>query len=109
MAIYRSVVTAYVLKIESPNVHTNYKNVIYLKGAFGLAFLYFVPDGVALGVNRKRPGQDIFDVYYSMPAWSQCVDLLRNEKPAYFSFDDSNNTAVITTTDEPVGEGEGSA
>lgn len=109
MTIYSSVVNTYVLKINSPNVHTNYKNVIYLKGVFGLAFLCFVPEGVALGTNRKRAGQNVFDIYYSMTTWSQCVDLLRNEKPVYFYYDDSNNTAVITTTDEPVGESENSA
>lgn len=106
MTTYNSAVSTYILKINSPNVPTNYKNVIYLKGAFGLAFLYFVPDGLSLGTNRKRTGQNIFDIFYSMTTWSQCVDLLRNEKPIYFFYDDSNNTSVITTTDEPVGEGE---
>ncbi len=106
MTRYHSSVDTYTLKINSPNVHTNYKNVIYLRGAFGLAFLYFVPDGGALGTNRKRSGRNLFDVYYWMSSWSQCVDMLRNEKPVYFSYNDSNNTAVITTSDEPVGEEE---
>jgi hypothetical protein len=106
MAIYSSVVNTYDLSIQTPNVPTNYKNVIHLKGTFGLAFLYFVPDGVALGTNKKRAGQNVFDVYYSMTTWSQYVDLLRHEKPVYFYYDDSNNTAVIKTSDEPVGEGE---
>ena len=92
--------------IDSPNVHTDYKKVIHLKGDFGVAFLYFVPEGETLGTNRKRAGQNVFDVYYSMSTWSQCVDLLRNEKPVYFYYDDSNNTAVIKTSDEPIGEEE---
>ncbi len=106
MAIYRSAVDTYVLNIVSPNVFTNYKNVIYLKGAFGLAFLCFVPEGTALGANRKRANVNVFDVYYSMSTWSQCVDLVRNEMPIYFQYDDSDNTAVISTTNEPIGEAE---
>lgn len=92
--------------IKSPNVHTNYKNVIHLKGDCGLAFLYFVPEGKVLGTNRIRMNQNICDVYYPMSSWAQCVDLLRNEKPVYFFYDDSNKTAVIKTSDEPIGEEE---
>lgn len=92
--------------IESPNVHTNYKKVIHLKGDFGVAFLYFVPESEALGANRKRPNRNLYDVYFPMNSWSQCVDLLRNEKPVYFYYDVSNNTAVIKTSDEPIGEEE---
>ena len=105
-AIYRSSVNTYALMINTPNVHTNYKNVMYLKGDFGLAFLYFVPESETMGANRKRSGRNVFDVYYKMSTWSQCVDLLRNEKPVYFFYDDSTNTAGIKTSDEPIGEEE---
>lgn len=106
MATYSSAVDTYVLKINTPNVHTSYKNVIYLKGDFGLAFLYFVPESETLGTNRKRSGRNVFDVFYRMSTWSQYVDLLRNEKPVYFYYYDSNNTAVIKTSEEPIGEEE---
>lgn len=92
--------------IDSPNVHTNYKKVIHLKGDFGLAILYFVPEEEALGTNRKRQNRNVYDIYYSMNTWSQFVDLLRNEKPVYFYYDVSNNTAVLKTSDEPIGEEE---
>lgn len=92
--------------IDSPNVSSNYKKVIRLKGDFGIAVLYFVPEGIALGANGKRANQSHYDVYYPMSAWSQCVDLLRNEKPIYFIYDMLSNTAAITTSDEPVGEAE---
>lgn len=32
--------------------------------------------------------------------------MLRNENPVYFFCDDSNDTAVVKTSDEPVGEAE---
>jgi hypothetical protein len=106
MAIYQGPVTSYDLSIQSPNVGTNYKSVIHLRGTFGLGFLCFVPEGGSLGQNRKRPGQNAFDVYYWMSSWMHFVDALRNEKPLTFFYDDSNNTAVLQTGDEPVGEAE---
>ena len=53
---------------------------------------YFVPQDGQLGVSQKRAGQDIFDIYCWMDSWT---DLLRNEKPAHFLYDNSNNTAQI--------------
>jgi hypothetical protein len=106
MSIYQGSVTTYDLTIQSPNVFTNYKSVIHVRGDFGLGFLYFVPEGGQLGTNRKRTGQNVFDVYYWMGSWTHFVDALRNEKPIFFYYDDSTNTAVLRTTDEPVGEEE---
>ena len=34
------------------------------------------------------------------------VDLLRNEKPVYFQYNDTTNGAFLATGSEPVGEGE---
>ncbi|MGB9400097.1 MAG: hypothetical protein WCB69_13040, partial [Pseudolabrys sp.] len=60
-----------------------------------MAILYFVPQDGQLGKNQKRAGQEIFDIYYWMDSWPHLTDLLRNEKPVQFEFDDSNNTAQI--------------
>lgn len=106
MAVYQGTVTTYDMSIESPNVSTNYKSVIYLKGAFGVAFLCFVPEGGQLGTNQKRPGQNAFDIYYWMSSWAHFVDMLRYEKPVLFYYDDSTNTAVVRANNEPVGEKE---
>jgi hypothetical protein len=86
-------VQSYVLEIQSPNSPYDQKAVISLHGAFGLAILYFVPQDGQLGKNEKRAGQEIFDVYYWMDSWPHLTDLLRNEKPVQFQYDDSNNTA----------------
>jgi hypothetical protein len=32
-----------------------------------------------------------------MDSWPHFTDLLRNEKPVHFQYDDSNNTAQITS------------
>ena len=95
MTEYQGNVQSYVLDIQSPNNPYNYKSVISLHGAFGLAILYFVPQNGQLGENQKRAGHNIFDIYYWMGSWPHFTDLLRNEKPVHFQYDDSNNTAQI--------------
>ena len=95
MTQYQGNVQSYVLEIQSPNSPYDQKGVISLHGAFGLAILYFVPQDAQLGKNQKRAGQDIFDIYYWMDSWPHFTDLLRNEKPVQFQYDDSNDTAQI--------------
>jgi len=97
MTQYQGNVQSYVLEIQSPNNSYTYNNVISLHGAFGLAILYFVPQDGQLGKNQKRAGHDIFDIYYWMDSWPHFTDLLRNEKPVHFQYDDSDNTAQISS------------
>jgi hypothetical protein len=97
MTQYQGNVQSYVLEIQSPNNPYTYKNAISLHGAFGLAILYFVPQDGQVEKNQKRAGQDIFDIYYWMDSWPHFTDLLRNEKPVHFQYDDSNNTAQISS------------
>ena len=97
MTQYQGNVQKYVLDIQSPNSSYNHKSAISLHGAFGLAILYFVPQDGQLGQNQKRAGQDIFDIYYWMDSWPHFTDLLRNEKPVHFQYDNSINTAQITS------------
>ncbi len=106
MATYEAVVSSYKLHIYTPNESTAHKSAIYLNGDFGMAFLCFVPEGGRLGTNRKRPGESVFDVFYWMSSWAPIVDLLRNERPVRFSYEDTHNTAVISTLSEATGEGE---
>jgi hypothetical protein len=79
MTQYQGNVQSYVLEIESPNNPYTHNSVITLHGAFGLAILYFVP----------QDGQ--------LDSWPHFTDLLRNEKPVHFQYDDSNNTAQISS------------
>lgn len=95
----------YDLSVQTPSVHTNYKRVIHCFGSFGLAFLYFVPEDLPLGENKKREGRDVFDIYYRMGDWGAIVDVLRNERPVLFFFDNYNN-GIIRTGREEVGEEE---
>lgn len=95
----------YFTNILSPKVYAG-KRVMNLTGAFGKAVLWFLPEGGALPDNRKRPGQDVFDVYYYIADWEAVLDILRNETPVYFNYQDTSNAAQIYTGNEPVGEEE---
>lgn len=78
---------------------------IHCFGSFGLAFLYLVPEDLPLGGNNKRASRDVFDIYDRMRDWGAITDVLRNEKPVWFFFDNYNN-GIIKTGSEEVGEEE---
>lgn len=106
MASYSGTIDTYDLAVQTPNVHTNYKRVIHVKGSFGIGFLCFVPAGGSLGTNGKRPGGNYFDVYFWMEDYAPIADMLRNEKPVYFYYNTSYNTCTLKTGNEIVGEEE---
>jgi len=64
--------------------------------------LVFMPDGAQL------PSDSATSLYYHLQNFSHILDLLRNEKPLYYSFVGSGpgNENGVKTTTEPVGEGE---
>ena len=106
MAIYQGNVKSYYLCVRTPNAHSAFKAAIHISGKFGLGYMNFVPDGQQLPPNKKHSGRDVFEVHYWMSSWTHCVDLLRYEKPVFFFYDDSSNTAELRTNSEAVGEGE---
>ena len=73
------------------------------------AFLRFYPEGTKLPSNSKvahASGKPIFYVSYRYDQLSNVLDLLRNENPIKFFFRDDNMASYLTTSNEPVGEGE---
>ena len=105
MAVFSGEIETYTVNVLSPK-HYNGRRLMNLRGSFGAAILWFYPEDAALPDNRKRSGQNTFDVYYPMSSWSALLDVLRNESPVYFSYSDSSNAAQIYTGREPVGEEE---
>src|SRR5258708_38133333 len=78
----------YTLIINTPRSPNKSQSVIALDmEAAGLAFLNFVPQGGTLGTNSKRvvTPQPVFDLWY----WTDVVDMLRNEKPVFYTFVDT--------------------
>ena len=108
MTVYSGQVETYTVNVLSPKPY-NGRRLMGLKGSFGNAVIWFYPDGETLPDNRKRSGQNLFDVYHHMSAWPALVDVLRNESPVHFVFSDSSNSAQVYTGHEPVGEEESGA
>ena len=105
MATYLGQIDDYSSNVLSPKVYGG-KRLMNIRGSFGTAILWFMPQGSSLPDNRKRPNQNIFDVYYHIDDWEAIIDLLRNETPVYFNYSDTSNAAQIYTGNEPVGEEE---
>jgi hypothetical protein len=110
MTIYEGEVKSYTLIINTPDPPSPAtKSWIALDmQAAGLAFLNFVPQGGTLQTNQKRPGTTtpVFDIWYWMDSWAHIVDMLRNEKPVFFVFNEPLKGATLKTAWEPTGEEE---
>ena len=105
MAVYFGEIDTYFVNVLSQSPFGG-RRLMNITGNFGKAILWFYPEGMSLPDNRKRPDQDVFDVYYRLDTWDAIVDVLRNESPVHFHYSDSSNSAQIYTGQEPVGEGE---
>ena len=71
--------------------------------------LRFYPDGATVPPNSMsshRGGDPMYYVNYAYDQLANMVDILRNEKPISFYWNDTTNSAYVTTANEPVGEGE---
>jgi hypothetical protein len=105
MATHFGKIDNYFTNILAPKGYAG-KRLMNLTGSFGKAIVWFIPNGSPLPDNKKHPGENVFDVYYQIDDWEAIIDIMRNEKPVYFNFNDACNTAQIYTGNEPVGEEE---
>lgn len=85
------------------------KTNLILKGAAGeICSVWFVEDPAANlpPAQEARPNYYLF--YYHHSQLEHLIDMLRNEKPitVFFNNDAGFNNSRISTTDEPIGEGE---
>jgi hypothetical protein len=79
-------------------------------GGNGLAGLYFVPAGRQVpdsSVRADTTDPVVFDLFLPLEDYTAIVDLLRNEKPIYWYFDDTTLQVSVTTQGELVGEDQG--
>jgi len=80
---------------------------IHIKLPSGVAVIRFVSGSSNKNsVEPSKSGDKIFKVYTSMTNFPHYIDILRNEAPLFFFYDLDDQVSYITTTDEPVGEGE---
>lgn len=66
----------------------------------------FYPGKNRIPENYYSINSKLVYLRYPMSMYSQILDLLRNEKPIYFRFNESSKVGFIRTGKEPVGEGE---
>jgi hypothetical protein len=66
----------------------------------------FYPDNKSLPENYHDVNSKLVYLRYPLSMYSSIIDILRNEKPIYFSFSDKTKLGYIRTGKEPIGEGE---
>ena len=66
--------------------------------------------------DDKKPPENYYDVNnklvymrYRLSMYPNIIDLLRNEKPIYFSYSQKSKVGYVRTGKEPVGEGDNDA
>jgi len=69
----------------------------------------FYPDSKSLPENYHDVNSKLVYLRYPMSMYANVIDILRNEKPVYFSFSEKTNLGYIRTGKEPIGEGENDA
>jgi hypothetical protein len=88
---------------------TSGKTNLILKGAGGeTCSVWFEEDPVAALQPAQEVAPNFFAFYYHHSQLQHLIDMLRNEGPITVFFDNDNNfpNSRISTTDEPIGEGE---
>lgn len=86
-----------------------YTRVVVVNGSFGLAFWSVISPGRAVPASRAGTvGSNVFDLFLPMEDYAAVIDLLRNEKPGFFFFDDVSRQFGRMTSAEPIGEQEAS-
>ncbi len=69
-------------------------------------FRFMKSDRITNSVESKN-GKNLYKVHASAHQYPHFIDLMRNEGPLFFFYDFKENVSYITTSQEPVGEGEG--
>ena len=85
------------------------KTNLILKGVDGeTCSVWFEEDDTANLPKAYEVAPNYYAFYYHHRQLSHLIDMLRNEKPifVFFNNDNGSNNSRISTTDEPVGEGE---
>ena len=85
------------------------KTNLIIKGVGGeTCSVWFLEDESAELPHSYKVNPDYHAFYYHHSQLQHLIDMLRNEKPIYVFFSNNNgsNNSRISTTNEPVGEGE---
>ena len=85
------------------------KSNLILKGATGeTCSVWCIEDDNADLPEARQVGADYYTFYYHYRQLQHLIDMVRHEKPIFVFFNNDNgfNNSRISTSHEPVGEGE---
>ena len=88
---------------------SNYKGLDYsiqLHLPDGEAQLRFSSKELKNNEITKKNGKHVYNVHFRTEKYEAMIDLLRNEGPLFFYYNNDSGHSYVTTGDEPVGEGE---
>ncbi len=69
----------------------------------------FYPDSKSLPENYHDVHSKLVYLRYPLSMYANILDILRNEKPIFFSYSEKSHLGYIRTGKEPIGEGENDA
>ncbi len=72
----------------------------------GIILLWFINGELEPNHVEEIKGHRVLNCYFRAERYPDFIDILRNEKPLFFYYNREDTTCYITTSDEPVGEGE---
>ena len=82
------------------------KTNLILRGAGQTCSVWFVEDAAADLPLARQAAPNYYLFYYHHHQLEHLIDMLRNESPITVFFNDDGINSRISTTDEPIGEGE---
>lgn len=86
----------------------NHRAFIFLETENASVYINFYSEGTTLQENQSpvvNGNQHVY-LYHYYSDYPNMLDLLRNEKPINFFYRDDARVGYLTTSKEPIGEGE---
>jgi hypothetical protein len=78
---------------------------LYMSAA-NVGTLLFMKEGESIPANTIAHG--VPQLHYSMRDFPAMIQMIREEKPLFVNLNEANGIGSVSTSDEPVGEQEGS-
>ncbi len=78
---------------------------IHIKLSNAMGILKFCKGVVPKNYTEQKGGTKVLNLHFRANRYPHFIDILRYERPLYFYYNKETDVGFITTSDEPVGEG----
>ncbi len=85
---------------------SNVEYKVHIKIPSGHIILWFTNGHLKTNEVVQMGNRRVLNCYFRAERYPHFIDILRNEKPLFFYYNKDDKTCYMTTSDEPVGEGE---